>query len=70
MTWRDHLAGLTGRRPWLAGSGSTWFVDGTPEESGLDGRAEVRLGAERALVVPVRTVPSGWPGAGQPAGRA
>ena len=70
VAWRDHLAGLTGRRPWLAGSGSTWFVAGTPEESGLDGRAEVGLGAERALVVPVRTVPSGWTGAGQPAGRA
>jgi 4-diphosphocytidyl-2-C-methyl-D-erythritol kinase len=68
--WRDHLARLTGRRPWLAGSGSTWFVAGTPEESGLDGRAEVTLGSERALVVPVRTVPTGWPGADRPAGRA
>ncbi|HEY5097136.1 MAG TPA: 4-(cytidine 5'-diphospho)-2-C-methyl-D-erythritol kinase [Acidimicrobiales bacterium] len=68
--WRDHLARLTGRRPWLAGSGSTWFVAGTPEESGLDGRPEVSLGSERAVVVPVRTVPTGWPGADHPPGRA
>jgi len=55
--WRDHLAGLIGRRPWLAGSGSTWFVEGTAAELGLEGRSEVRMGAERSLVVPVRTVP-------------
>jgi len=54
--WRDHLAGRTGRRPWLAGSGSTWFVEGTPADLGLEGESEVRLGAERALVVGVRTV--------------
>jgi 4-diphosphocytidyl-2-C-methyl-D-erythritol kinase len=68
--WRDYLTRLTGRRPWLAGSGSTWFVAGTPEDSGLDGRVEVSLGSERAMVVPVRTVPAGWPGADRPAGRA
>jgi 4-diphosphocytidyl-2-C-methyl-D-erythritol kinase len=27
-TWRDRLAEATGRRPRLAGSGSTWFVEG------------------------------------------
>jgi 4-diphosphocytidyl-2-C-methyl-D-erythritol kinase len=26
--WRDRLAQATGRQPHLAGSGSTWFVDG------------------------------------------
>ncbi len=26
--WRDNLAAATGRRPRLAGSGSTWFVEG------------------------------------------
>jgi 4-diphosphocytidyl-2-C-methyl-D-erythritol kinase len=26
--WRDRLAAATGRRPRLAGSGSTWFVEG------------------------------------------
>ena len=57
--WRDHLAGLTGHRPRLAGSGSTWFVGGTPAELGLGGRSEVPLGSERALVVGVRTTPAG-----------
>ena len=57
--WRDHLAELTGRRPRLAGSGSTWFVAGTPAELGLGGRSEVLLGSERALVVGVRTSPAG-----------
>jgi 4-diphosphocytidyl-2-C-methyl-D-erythritol kinase len=26
--WRDHLGDATGQRPRLAGSGSTWFVEG------------------------------------------
>ncbi len=26
--WRDHVASLTDQRPRLAGSGSTWFVEG------------------------------------------
>ncbi|HEV7757398.1 MAG TPA: 4-(cytidine 5'-diphospho)-2-C-methyl-D-erythritol kinase, partial [Acidimicrobiales bacterium] len=26
--WRDQLAGATGEQPVLAGSGSTWFVEG------------------------------------------
>ena len=26
--WRDRLADATGQRPDLAGSGSTWFVEG------------------------------------------
>ncbi len=56
--WRDHLAGLLGRSPWLAGSGSTWFVEGSPDQLGLGGRADVRMGEERALIVPARTVPA------------
>ncbi len=55
--WRDHLAELLGRRPWLAGSGSTWFVEGTPDELGLADRSAIRFGSEVAVVVPVRTVP-------------
>lgn len=27
--WRDHLAEVSGQRPRLAGSGSTWFVEGS-----------------------------------------
>jgi len=33
--WRDTLGNLTGETPVLAGSGSTWFVDGTFEGPGL-----------------------------------
>jgi 4-diphosphocytidyl-2-C-methyl-D-erythritol kinase len=71
--WRDHLAGLIGRRPWLAGSGSTWFVEGSPDQLGLGGRPDVRMGDERALIVPVRTVPAFGArgrGATDPGGRA
>jgi 4-diphosphocytidyl-2-C-methyl-D-erythritol kinase len=32
--WRDRLATATGRVPMLAGSGSTWFVDGAYPGSG------------------------------------
>jgi 4-diphosphocytidyl-2-C-methyl-D-erythritol kinase len=33
--WRDRLADLTGASPVLAGSGSTWFVEGRFEGPGL-----------------------------------
>lgn len=33
-SWRDELAEATGQRPRLAGSGSTWFVDGAFPEAG------------------------------------
>lgn len=33
--WRDRLGDATGQRPRLAGSGSTWFVDGAFEHDGL-----------------------------------
>lgn len=32
--WRDELAEATGQRPRLAGSGSTWFVDGAHPGAG------------------------------------
>ena len=43
--WRDELADATGQRPRLAGSGSTWFVDGAHPKAG-------RV---------VTTVPAEWP---------
>lgn len=33
--WRDRLGNQTGQTPVLAGSGSTWFVEGTFEGDGL-----------------------------------
>ena len=44
--WRDRLGDATGATPVLAGSGSTWFVEGDhPRVPGA---------------VVVRTVPAGW----------
>jgi 4-diphosphocytidyl-2-C-methyl-D-erythritol kinase len=59
--WRDALGEWAGRDPVLAGSGSTWFVEGT-EETGATSRGELRVGAETARLVRARTVPAGWEG--------
>ncbi len=59
--WRHELHHLTGQQPRLAGSGSTWFVEGTPEDLGLGAMGTPRvlvMGDERGLLVPVRTVPA------------
>ena len=45
--WRDQLAEATGQRPTLAGSGSTWFVEGH-----FPGEGHVLA----------RTTPAGWVG--------
>ncbi len=66
--WRDALGGLTGAEPTLAGSGSTWFVEGGPAEAGTPTVPEVRVGAESARLVRVCTVPSGWEGQGAETG--
>ncbi len=59
--WRDALGELAGREPALAGSGSTWFVEGGPANAGTD-RRELQTGAELARLVRVRTVPADWDG--------
>jgi 4-diphosphocytidyl-2-C-methyl-D-erythritol kinase len=46
-SWRDGLAETSGQRPRLAGSGSTWFVEGA-------------FPGDDRLVV--RTTPAGWAG--------
>jgi 4-diphosphocytidyl-2-C-methyl-D-erythritol kinase len=61
--WRELLAALTGRRPRLAGSGSTWFFDGDPADLGLDSSRPLRLDGAEGWLVGVRTVPRGWPAA-------
>ena len=60
-SWRDALRELTGIDPVLAGSGSTWFVEGwggghegVPSELVVDGAA--------GSLVRVHTVPAGWEG--------
>ncbi len=56
--WRDALGEYAGAEPALAGSGSTWFVEGGPPDS----RRELRVGAETAQLVRARSVPAGWEG--------
>ena len=51
--WRTAFEQATGRRPRLAGSGSTWFVEGGPDQVG--DRRTLQLGGEQAELVPVRT---------------
>ena len=60
--WRDALGELAGSEPTLAGSGSTWFVEGGPAEAGTAARHELRVGGEVGRLVRARTVPAGWEG--------
>lgn len=62
VVWRDALGELAGREPRLAGSGSTWFVEGGPAEAGTADEPELRVGEETARLVRVHTVPAGWEG--------
>jgi 4-diphosphocytidyl-2-C-methyl-D-erythritol kinase len=55
--WRDRLAEATGRQPRLAGSGSTWFVEGEPRDLGLEGMEFLELEGERGALVAVKTTP-------------
>jgi 4-diphosphocytidyl-2-C-methyl-D-erythritol kinase len=59
--WRDALGGWAGSEPVLAGSGSTWFVEGGAQ-AGKSVPDELRIGAETARLVRAHTVPAGWEG--------
>jgi 4-diphosphocytidyl-2-C-methyl-D-erythritol kinase len=61
--WRETFAGITGRRPRLAGSGSTWFVEGTREELDLGNRSSLVLGTMKAPVIEARTTETMLPSA-------
>ena len=54
--WRRALEEVTGATARLAGSGSTWFVEGEPEALGVAGRDWLELGGRRAPLVRTRTV--------------
>jgi 4-diphosphocytidyl-2-C-methyl-D-erythritol kinase len=56
--WRDQFALVTGQRPRLAGSGSSWFVEGSLDDLGITGHDFLVMETERAPLVPVRTVPA------------
>ena len=60
--WRDALGELAGSEPRLAGSGSTWFVEGGPADAGTADGAALRVGGETGRLVRVHTVPAGWEG--------
>jgi 4-diphosphocytidyl-2-C-methyl-D-erythritol kinase len=62
VRWRDALQELTGRPAMLAGSGSTWFVEGPPPHGGAGAQRWLVDHDERARLVAVRTVPAGWGG--------
>ena len=64
--WREALREATGRTPRLAGSGATWFVEGTPEVLGLAARDTLSVQGETGRLVAVRTVPAGWEGESPP----
>jgi 4-diphosphocytidyl-2-C-methyl-D-erythritol kinase len=56
--WRDAFAAATGVAPCLAGSGSTWFVEGGPETFGLQSGQSLSVGPASARVLGARTVPA------------
>jgi len=60
--WRDALGDLAGTEPTLAGSGSTWFVEGGPAEAGTATAPALVVGGEMARLVRAHTVPTGWEG--------
>ncbi|MGH9108960.1 MAG: 4-(cytidine 5'-diphospho)-2-C-methyl-D-erythritol kinase [Acidimicrobiales bacterium] len=61
-TWRDALGEAAGREPILAGSGSTWWVEGTPDELGIEVRRPLEVESQEGRLLAVRTVPAGWAG--------
>jgi len=62
VRWHDAFRELVGRSPSLAGSGSTWFVEGGPADAGTDAFATLTLGTEQARLIRARTVPAEWDG--------
>jgi 4-diphosphocytidyl-2-C-methyl-D-erythritol kinase len=60
--WRDALGDLAGSEPRLAGSGSTWFVEGGPPRAGTADAPELRLSGATGRLVRAHTVPAGWEG--------
>jgi 4-diphosphocytidyl-2-C-methyl-D-erythritol kinase len=61
-TWREALGRLTGAEPLLAGSGSTWFVEGGNLDAAIGDPGWLESGAERARLLRAHTVEAGWEG--------
>jgi len=62
--WRDALAELTDRQPTLAGSGSTWFVEGWTVRAGAPADPVLSVDGQPGRLLRTRTVPTGWAGGG------
>jgi 4-diphosphocytidyl-2-C-methyl-D-erythritol kinase len=56
--WRRTLEEATGRQAHLAGSGSSWFVDGVAEELGIDVGAGLLHEGQHAPLIAARTTPA------------
>jgi 4-diphosphocytidyl-2-C-methyl-D-erythritol kinase len=53
--WRDAMFARTGVTPRLAGSGATWFVEGTPADLGLGTASHLEVGEKLGRLLAVRT---------------
>ena len=60
--WRDAFRELTGADPVLAGSGSTWFVEGSEANAGGSVPSELVVEGVPGRLVRAHTVPAGWEG--------
>jgi 4-diphosphocytidyl-2-C-methyl-D-erythritol kinase len=60
--WRDALSAFTGAEPVLAGSGSTWFVEGSDASAGGSIPSELVVDGIPGRLVRAHTVPAGWEG--------
>jgi 4-diphosphocytidyl-2-C-methyl-D-erythritol kinase len=58
--WKRALEEATGRPAHLAGSGSTWFVEGTAEELGVEVGDGLSLGGQHVPLVATKTSPGVW----------
>ena len=56
--WRQALEDASGRQAQLAGSGSTWFVEGEAEDLGIDVGAGLSHEGRHAPLVATRTTPA------------
>ncbi len=55
--WKQALEDATGQPAHLAGSGSTWFVEGDPDDLAIDIGAGLTRDGQRAPLVATRTTP-------------
>jgi 4-diphosphocytidyl-2-C-methyl-D-erythritol kinase len=63
--WKAELEALSDQEPVLAGSGSTFFLEGSKASLGLEGLEVIERDGSSALLIEARSVPSsfGAPGA-------